>query len=162
MHNNNNINLSNNISINQIKNFSQEEQLDLEKKDIDDNISNRIKSFDELIEICNNNKEIKLKYELETNVNLVRFENQLIEISFNENLDKNFVKDLSEKLFDWTKKRWIITFSKKKGMITKKQNTKEKKENLILSTKKENLYKKIIEIFPDSELINVMEENQDD
>ena len=47
-------------------------------------------------------------------------------------------------------------------MITKKQNTKEKKENLILSIKKENLYKKIIEIFPDSELINVMEENQDD
>ena len=159
---NNNINLSNNISIKQIKNFSQEEKLDLEKKDIDDNISNRIKSFDELIEICNNNKEIKLKYELETNVNLVRFENQLIEISFNENLDKNFVKDLSEKLFNWTKKRWIITFSKKKGMITKKQNTKEKKENLILSIKKENLYKKIIEIFPDSELINVMEENQDD
>jgi len=159
---NNNINLSNNISIKQIKNFSQEEQLDLEKKDIDDNISNRIKSFDELIEICNNNKEIKLKYELETNVNLVRFENQLIEISFNENLDKNFVKDLSEKLFNWTKKRWIITFSKKKGMITKKQNTKEKKENLILSIKKENLYKKIIEIFPDSELINVLEENQDD
>ena len=159
---NNNINLSNNISIKQIKNFSQEEQLDLEKKDIDDNISNRIKSFDELIEICNNNKEIKLKYELETNVNLVRFENQLIEISFNENLDQNFVKDLSEKLFNWTKKRWIITFSKKKGMITKKQNTKEKKENLILSIKKENLYKKIIEIFPDSELINVMEENQDD
>ena len=159
---NNNINLSNNISIKQIKNFSQEEQLDLEKKDIDDNISNRIKSFDELIEICNNNKEIKLKYELETNVNLVRFENQLIEISFNENLDKNFVKDLSEKLFNWTKKRWIITFSKKKGMITKKQNIKEKKENLILSIKKENLYKKIIEIFPDSELINVLEENQDD
>ena len=159
---NNNINLSNNISIKQIKNFSQEEQLDLEKKDIDDNISNRIKSFDELIEICNNNKEIKLKYELETNVNLVRFENQLIEISFNENLDQNFVKDLSEKLFNWTKKRWIITFSKKKGMITKKQNIKEKKENLILSIKKENLYKKIIEIFPDSELINVLEENQDD
>ena len=86
----------------------------------------------------------------------------MIEISFNENLDKNFVKDLSEKLFNWTKKRWIITFSKKKGMITKKQNIKEKKENLILSIKKENLYKKIIEIFPDSELINVLEENQDD
>ena len=159
---NNNLNLSNNISVKQIKNFSQEEQLDLEKKDVDDKISNKIQSFDELIEICNKNKEIKLKYELETNVNLVRFENQFIEISFNENLDKNFVKDLSEKLLNWTKKRWIITFSKKKGMITKKQNIKEKKENLILSIKKENLYKKIIEIFPDSELINVIEENQDD
>ena len=159
---NNNLNLSNNISVKQIKNFSQEEQLDLEKKNIDDKISNEIQSFDELIEICNKNKELKLKYELETNVNLVRFESQLIEISFNENLDKNFVKDLSEKLFDWTSKRWIITFSKKKGMISKKQNVKEKKENLILSVKNDNLYKKITELFPDSELINVIEENKDD
>ncbi len=159
---NNNLNLSKNISVKQIKNFSQEEQLGLEKKNIDDKISNKIQNFDELIEICNKNKEIKLKYELETNVNLVRFENQLIEISFNENLDKNFVKDLSEKLFNWTSKRWIITFSKKKGMITKKQNIKEKKEDLILSVKNDNLYKKIKELFPDSELINVIEENKDD
>ena len=159
---NNNLNLSNNISVKQIKNFSQEEQLDLEKKNIDDKISNKIQSFDELIEICNKNKELKLKYELETNVNLVRFENQLIEISFNENLDKNFVKDLSEKLFNWTSKRWIITFSKKKGMITKKQNIKEKKESLILSAKNDSLYKKITELFPDSELINVIEDNKDD
>ena len=159
---NNNLNLSNNISVKQIKNFSQEEQLDLEKKNIDDKISNEIQSFDELIEICNKNKELKLKYELETNVNLVRFENQLIEISFNENLDKNFVKDLSEKLFDWTSKRWIITFSKKKGMISKKQNIKEKKDKLILSVKNDSLYKKITDLFPGSELINVIEDNKDD
>tara|TARA_B100001758_G_scaffold12587_1_gene9241 strand:+ start:146 stop:1801 length:1656 start_codon:yes stop_codon:yes gene_type:complete len=159
---NNNLNLSNNISVKQIKNFSQEEQLDLEKKNIDDKISNEIQSFDELIEICNKNKELKLKYELETNVNLVRFESQLIEISFNENLDKNFVKDLSEKLFDWTSKRWIITFSKKKGMISKKQNIKEKKDKLILSVKNDSLYKKITDLFPDSELINVIEDNKDD
>ena len=159
---NNNLNLSNNISVKQIKNFSQEEQLDLEKKNIDDKISNEIQSFDELIEICNKNKELKLKYELETNVNLVRFESQLIEISFNENLDKNFVKDLSEKLFDWTSKRWIITLSKKKGMISKKQNIKEKKDKLILSVKNDSLYKKITDLFPGSELINVLEDNKDD
>ena len=129
---------------------------------IDDKISNEIQSFDELIEICNKNKELKLKYELETNVNLVRFENQLIEISFNENLDKNFVKDLSEKLFDWTSKRWIITFSKKKGMISKKQNIKEKKDKLILSVKNDSLYKKITDLFPGSELINLIEDNKDD
>ena len=63
--------------------------------------------------MCNTKKEIKLKYELETNVNLVSFDNQRIEIAFNENLDKDFVKDLSLKLFEWTQKRWIITFSKK-------------------------------------------------
>ena len=115
-----------------------------------------------MIKICNDNKEINLKYELETNVNLVRFDNQLIEISFNENLDKSFVKNLSEKLYKWTSKRWIITFSKQKGMMTKKQNTKEKKDNLLLNVKKGNTYKRILEIFPGSELINVEDEKKND
>ena len=70
-----------------------------------------------LIEICNLKKEMKLKYELEKNVNLVRFEKSRIEISFNDNLDKNFVKDLSSRLLDWTGQRWIISFSKEKGEL---------------------------------------------
>ena len=154
--------ISNSRSIKQIKNFSQEDRLDSENKVIEDNISTKIESFDKLLKICNDNKEIKLKYELETNVNLVRFENQLIEISFNENLDKNFVKDLSEKLFDWTSKRWIITFSKKKGIITKKENKKQINEKLILNAKESNFYKKIIDKFPDSELVSVIEEDKND
>ena len=40
---------------------------------------------------------MKLKYDLEKNVSLVNFEKNRIEI-FNDNLDKNFVKDLSSKL----------------------------------------------------------------
>ena len=47
---------------------------------------------------------MSLKYELETNVKLVSFENKLIEISFNDNLNKNFIKDLTSKLFEWTSK----------------------------------------------------------
>ena len=34
-----------------------------------------INSFDDLLKICTLKKEIKLKYELEKNVNLVSFEN---------------------------------------------------------------------------------------
>ena len=52
--------------------------------------------------LCTQKKEIKLKYELEKNVNLVKFERNRIEISFNDNLDKDFVKDLSSKLYEWT------------------------------------------------------------
>ena len=52
-----------------------------------------INTFDQLVEICSKKKEIKLKYELEKNVNLVSFEKNRIEISFNDALEKNFVKD---------------------------------------------------------------------
>ena len=86
---------------------------------------NLIKSFEDLLEICSYKKEIKLKYELEKNVNLVSFENQRIEISFNEDLDKEFIKDLSSKLYEWTNNRWIITLSKIKGEPIKKRKRNE-------------------------------------
>ena len=88
-----------------------------------------INNLEDLIEMCFEKKEMKLKYELENNVNLVSFSNMNIEISFNDKLNKSFVKDLSEKLYDWTKNRWFISFSKKKGtMSTKEKNIPKKKK----------------------------------
>ena len=84
---------------------------------------------------------MKLKYELEKNVNLVRFEQNRIEISFNDSLDKNFVKDLSLKLYEWTNERWIITLSKVKGDISIKEKQINKQKELINQAKNSNLYK---------------------
>ena len=114
-----------------------------------------IDSFDQLINTCDKKKEIKLKYELEKNVNLVRFENNRIEISFNDDLDKNFVKDLSLKLFEWTGQRWIITFSKAKGELSIKDKEKNKKDELIKNAKQSELYKSIVDKFSDANLIDI-------
>jgi len=156
-----NLNIKNK-TISQIKNIFQEEKT-LPKTQLNE-IKGKIeiKDFDDLINICNQKKEIKLKYELETNVNLVSFEDQRIEISFNENLDKDFVKDLSTKLFGWTNKRWIITLSKKNGTLTKKQVEKQNKQNLLGEAKKSTLYKKMIELFPDAELVDVEIKDKND
>ena len=156
-----NLNIKNK-TISQIRNISQEEKT-LPKTQLNE-IKGKIeiKDFDDLINICNQKKEVKLKYELETNVNLVSFEDQRIEISFNENLDKDFVKDLSAKLFGWTNKRWIITLSKKNGTLTKKQIEKQNKQNLLGEAKKSTLYKKMIELFPDAELVDVEIKDKND
>ncbi len=108
-----------------------------------------------MINICNKKKEIHLKYELETNVNLVSFSLQKIEISFNENLNKNFVKDLSAKLYEWTNLRWIIAFSKKKGKETKKQTDINSKSKILEEAKMGEKYNKIIDVFSDAELVDV-------
>ena len=142
--------------VNQIKNIAQEEkqkpEVKPETKAID---RNSINSFDDLLNICAQKKEIKLKYELEKNVNLVKFERNRIEISFNDNLGKDFVKDLSAKLFEWTAERWIITFSKSEGEMSIKEKQKNKKDELINEVKSLEIYKKVIEKFPDAELIDV-------
>ncbi len=144
-----------NKTINQIKNFSQEEISKPEKK-IEAGLTKiKIKNFEELINLCNKKKELKLKYELETNVSLVSFAHQRIEISFNENLDKDFVKELSFKLNEWTGQRWIIAFSKEIGKLSKKEKKYFDKAKIIEDAKKQEIYKKIIESFPDAELVDV-------
>ena len=143
-------------TINQIKNVVQEknksEKLILEKVE---ETKLKIESFSDLIEICDIKKEIKLKYELETNVNLVSFENKRIEISFNDNLDKEFLKDLSAKLYEWTQNRWIISLSKKTGEISVKEKNLMDKKKFLEDAKKTKAYKKIIDTFPDAELTDV-------
>ncbi|MDA9172443.1 DNA polymerase III subunit gamma/tau [Candidatus Pelagibacter sp.] len=142
--------------INQIKNIAQEEKQKPEvKPEIKAIDKNFINSFDNLLNICTLKKEIKLKYELEKNVHLVKFERNRIEISFNDNLDKDFVKDLSSKLYEWTAERWIITFSKSKGEMSVKEKQKNKKDELISEIKNSEIYKKVMEKFPDAELIDV-------
>ena len=142
--------------VNQIKNIIQEKNIKPEVKlETNENNQIQIESFDNLIKVCLEKKEIKLKYELEKNVNLVGFEKNRIEISFNDKLDKNFVKDLSTKLFEWTGQRWIITFSKSKGNISIKEKELNKKIELIEKAKQSELFKKILEKFPDANLVNV-------
>ena len=144
-----------NKTISQIKNFFQEENSKPEKKAELKLTKIEIKNFEELIKLCNEKKELKLKYELETNVNLVSFTNQKIELSFNENLDKDFVKDLTFKLQEWTGQRWIISFSKKIGQLSKKQNLKIEKSKIIEEAKSEDVYKKVQESLPDAELVDI-------
>ena len=95
-------------------------------------------------------------------MNLVHFSNQRIEISFNDNLDKNFVKNLSSKLFDWTNERWIITFSKLKGEKTIKEKEFIKKKVLLEDVKRSKLYKEVIQKFPDAKLIDVNKKKEKD
>jgi len=152
-------------TIGQMKNIIQEKDIKIKDNKESENQINSINSFNDLLEICTLKKEIKLKYELEKNVNLVSFEDQRIEISFNEDLDKDFIKDLSLKLYEWTNNRWIITLSKTKGQPSRKEEEVNLKKELIESVKNSSIYKETLEKFPDAELVDVkaiIEEGKND
>ncbi|MDA9726409.1 DNA polymerase III subunit gamma/tau [Candidatus Pelagibacter sp.] len=152
-----NIDVNNTVNkdaINQIKNITQEEKK-IEKKN-----KLEINNLEDIIKMCFEKKEMKLKYELENNVNLVSFSNMNIEISFNDKLNKNFVKDLSEKLFDWTKNRWLISFSKEKGEMSEKEKKNILKKKKIREYESSSEYKNLLKVLPDIELIDI--EKKDD
>ncbi len=147
-------------TIDQLKNVEQEEKI-TPKTEVKNKFEGiEIKSLEELINFSEEKKELKIKYELENNLRLVSFKNGKIEISFNSNLDKSFVKELSTKLLEWTKKRWIIAFSKENGLPTLKEKKNNLKKNILKRGSESKFSKDIKTLFPDAELLNIEEESK--
>ena len=119
----------------------------------------QINTFEELINIAHQQKEVELKYDLERNVKLVSFTKGKINISFNEKLNKNFIKILTEKLLIWTGERWIISLSKNEGAKTFHQINKEKKESEFKNEENSKIVKEFLSTFSDANLVNVKDKN---
>ena len=150
------------MTVKQIKNVVQTKSDPLHAKPspvINDPKLVSVKTFDELIKLVSKNREAELKYDLEKNVSLVKFSEGKIDICFSDKLGKNFIRDLSEKLFKWTGKRWVISLTQEKGSKTLSESRLKDRKDLLEKEKKENIYKNFIKNFPDAELIEIIKKN---
>jgi len=152
---------TNKISKDQIKTTTQtkiKSELSGEKIS-SESVSENISSFEDLINLSSKKKEIELKYDLERHVNLIKFSVGKIDISFNEELGKNFVRNLSEKLLEWTGKRWVITLTRGAGQKSFIEKKSIERNQILNDEKKREVYKKFKNLFPDAELIEVSKED---
>ncbi len=145
----------------QLKNTDQikaslSEQPKLEEKKTS---NEKINNFEDIVRFANQENEIELKYDLERNVKLVSFKSGTIDISFNEKLNKNFIKILTEKLYNWTGQRWIISLNKKIGEKTIFEKKNETKNQQINEAKNNEKIKMLLEAFDDAVLVNVNKED---
>jgi len=121
----------------------------------------KISTFQDLIDQANKDKEVELKYDLERNVKLVSFNKGKIDISFNEKLNKTFIKNLTEKLFHWTGERWIISLSKNNDIKSIYEKNMEQKSLRLNKFKETQTANEILNAFPDAKLIDIYEENNE-
>ena len=154
-------NETNKISKDQIKPTTQTKiKSELSREKISsESVSENISSFEDLINLSSRKKEIELKYDLERHVNLIKFSVGKINISFNEQLGKNFVRNLSEKLLEWTGKRWVITLTRGVGQKSFIEKKSIERNQILNDEKKREVYKKFKNLFPDAELIEVSKED---
>ena len=158
-------NLETNLSTrvkNQLKNTDQIKTSPIKNltSEIDKN-KVEITSFQDLINQAKNEKEVELRFDLERNVKLVSFNRGKIDISFNEKLNKSFIKNLAEKLLLWTGERWIISLSKNNDAKSVYEQSMENKSNKLEEFKKSDLAKQMEKAFPDAKLIDIQEEDND-
>ena len=141
---------------NQLKNTNQIKTSPL-KSLMKDNIKVEITSFQDLIDRANKEKEIELKFDLERNVKLLSFNKGSINISFNEKLNKNFIKNLTEKLLMWTGERWIISLSKNIDAKSVYEKNLEDKNLKIEEFKKSKIAQDFQKNFPDAKFVDLEE-----
>ena len=146
---------------NQLKNTDQIKTNLVKKPELKTETSDffMIKTLEDLIQISTKEKEVELKYDLERNVKLVSFTPGKINISFNEKLNKNFIKILTEKLLKWTGERWIISLSKEQGEETIYEKNITNKKNKLTQEMNSEVVKDFLGAFPDAKLINVSEDS---
>ena len=146
---------------NQLKNTDQIKTNPVKNPELKSELLNSlgIKTFEELIQVATKEKEVELKYDLERNVKLVSFTPGKMNITFNEKLNKNFIKILTEKLLKWTSERWIISLSKEQGEETIYEKNLTKKKDKLAQEMNSETVKGFLDAFPDAKLIDVSEDN---
>ncbi len=151
----------NNPVKNQLKSTEQVKENIIKRPQLEKNKKSGIEitSFNDLLMLATKEKELELKFDLERNVNLVSFNKGKIDISFNEKLNKNFIKNLTEKLLKWTGERWIISLSKNVGEKTVYEKELSIKNERIIKEKNNKVSKELFSAFPDAKLIEVKEED---
>ena len=115
----------------------------------------KVENFEDIVSLANKENDIELKYDLERNVNLVSFSYGKIDISFNEKLNKNFIKILTERLLLWTGDRWIISLSQNLGDKTLYEKKIDEKKMQLKNAKNDKDIKKVMNAFNDAKLIEI-------
>ena len=77
-----------------------------------------INSFEQLIALAAEKRDVQAKLALQNDVRLVRCEDGQLEIALEANAPKSLVHDLQRKISGWTGKRWIVVVSKEEGAAT--------------------------------------------
>ena len=90
---------------------------------------------------------------------LVSFTPGKMNITFNEKLNKNFIKMLTEKLLKWTGERWIISLSKEQGEETIYEKNLANKKSKLSQEMNSDIVKDFLAAFPDAKLTDVSEDN---
>jgi DNA polymerase-3 subunit gamma/tau len=111
------------------------------------------RSFAEVVELVGARREAKLKYHLEEQVSLVRFDPAgSIELHLLDGAPKELANELREKLNAWTGKRWVVALSKTPGERPIGQVLREQEAAELRAIKDHPAVAAVLQQFPDAEI----------
>ncbi|HYC16608.1 MAG TPA: DNA polymerase III subunit gamma/tau [Pseudolabrys sp.] len=114
-----------------------------------------IGSFEELIALAADKRDIAAKMALERDVRLVRCEDGQLEIALESTAPKTLVHDLQRKLTGWTGKRWIVVVSKEQGAPTMRAQAEAQQAEIERGVQSDPLVQAVLNRFPGAKIVGV-------
>jgi len=114
-----------------------------------------VASFEELIALAAEKRDISAKMALERDVRLVRFEDGQLEIALEATAPRTLVHDLQRKLTGWTGKRWIVVVSKEQGAPTVRAQAEAQQAEIERGVQSDPLVQAVLNRFPGAKIVGV-------
>jgi DNA polymerase-3 subunit gamma/tau len=114
-----------------------------------------LKTFQELIDYCEVQREIKLKLYLRNHIRLVNFEQGKIEFNLIGNVPRDFYKILNEKLLEWTGQRWLLTTTNEESAFSLAEKDEAQKEAMVEDATNDPTIQAVLNQFPQAKIIDV-------
>jgi len=118
-------------------------------------------SFEELIALAAEKRDITVKMALERDVRLVRCEDGQLEIAIEPSAPKTLVHDLQRKLTGWTGKRWIVVVSKEQGAPTMRAQAEAQQAEIERDVQSDPLVQAVLNRFPGAKIVGVTQNAPD-
>jgi DNA polymerase-3 subunit gamma/tau len=114
-----------------------------------------VKSFEDLINLAAEKRDLSIKSALERDVRLVRFEDGTLEIALEAGARKTLIGELSKKLADWTGRRWMVAVSAEAGSPSLRTQAEMRKAEMKDGVRGDPLVQAVMERFPGAEIVDV-------
>jgi DNA polymerase III subunit gamma/tau len=112
-------------------------------------------SFEDLVALAAERRDLTIKSALERDVRLVRFEDGRLEVSLEANAPKSLTGELSKKLSDWTGRRWMVIVSAEPGVPSLYAQAQMRKADLKDGVRADPLVQAVLARFPGAEIVDV-------
>ena len=114
-----------------------------------------LNTFDELIFLVEDKRDLALKTMVKRHVRLVSFIDGRMEMNLVENAPRDFLATLGKRLEEWTGKRWMLSISSEQGQPTLAEQEASENEARMDDAKADPAVEAIMSQFPGARIIDI-------
>lgn len=119
-----------------------------------------VSTFEGLIALAVQKRDLSVKAALERDVRLVRCEDGRLDIALEPSAMKTLVNDLSTKFTQWTGRRWVVVVSREAAQPTVRSVLEAKQAELKTGVQADPLVQAVMSRFPGAKIVDVRAPDQ--